>query len=284
MRRSALKFVVFASLLCLIGPTGTSEQLRAGGPPVFVGISVQPSHLTLHEPVLLILTIENSNSDPVHVDLGRDRKEGLLVNIKPSSGRKVALTWLRRSGFHRGGTFDVGPGEKYSQSYVLNEGYDFNAVGSYEIEVRLAKPLSVNGQDIQSGEVFRRVIEIGERNESALQKRCEEIFSKADDPSSYERAAGAARALSYVEDPVAVPYLQRLLSPNRLVAPIAISGLERIGTPEAVRALASALHVTENNTSVLAKAALLHIEGGSSDPEVKQEIRRVIKEAEIPHS
>lgn len=284
MHRSPLRLLIFASLLCLIGPTETPGHFGAGEPSVSVDISVQPRRLTLHEPVLLTLSIENSSLDPVHVDLGRDRKEGLLVNIRPLSGTEVALTWLRRSGFHRGGVFDIGPGQKYSQSYVLNEGYNFNAVGSYEIEVKLARPLTLNGQDIEGGKVFRGVIEIVERNESALGRRCEEIFAKADDPSSYERAAEAALALSYVEDPVAVPYLQRLLAPNTLVAPIAISGLERIGTPEAVRALGSVLHMTENNTSVLAKAALLHMEGESSDPEVKQEIRRVIKEAEIPHS
>ncbi|MGC1485324.1 MAG: hypothetical protein WA789_16145 [Candidatus Acidiferrum sp.] len=239
----------------------------------------------MHEPVVLTLSIVNHSADAAHVDLGRDRKEAILVYITPPSKRKITYSWPRREGLSRRGDFDVGSGEMYTQTYVLNEGYDFDALGSYDIEASLEKSILINGvAATRQSEAFRASIEIADRNEQALRKRCDTIFIKANDPSSYERAAEAAVALSYVKDPVAVPYLQKLLAPNTLVEPIAISGLERIATLEAVKALGSILNAREENTSVLARAALLRMENESSDPDVRQEIRRVIKEAENSHS
>ena len=52
-------------------------------------------------------------------------------------------------------------------------------------------------------------------------------------------ASKAAYALSYVDDPLAVPYLGRVLKESFAGKYAAISGLARIGDPEAVQLLTS---------------------------------------------
>jgi hypothetical protein len=251
---------------------------------VTIEISPQPSRLTLHEPVVLTLEITNNRRDPIHIDLGRDRKENFKISITPPTGDTVQLPQLVKRGFSRVGDVEIGAGNKYSQSLVLNEWYNFNNPGLYEIKVELATPALANGVIVGGQEAFNTRIEIEPRNQEALVTRCEDLVAGIEASTSYERSAERALALSYINDPVAVPYLERALRANKLVEPIAIKGLESISTPEAVRALSSALKMNVNHASALARSALSRMESETGDPEVKQEIHRVIREASNPTS
>jgi HEAT repeat protein len=82
-----------------------------------------------------------------------------------------------------------------------------------------------------------------------------------------------ALLLSYVEDPIAVPYLSQLLDAHKLVEKIAVSGLERIGDEESVKILILALSSGYGDTSDLALQALKRTLRKSSDPVVKRTIR-----------
>jgi HEAT repeat protein len=92
-------------------------------------------------------------------------------------------------------------------------------------------------------------------------------------------AIEAAETLSYVRDPVAVPYLARLLDNGKNVEWLAVYGLERVADISAVDALISQLNsrATETNsrateTRMLALAALRRIEETTSDPTIRQRI------------
>ena len=75
---------------------------------------------------------------------------------------------------------------------------------------------------------------------SNLKKECATLSKRVADADSYEEAAEAALALSYIKDPVAVPYLKKALTSNQMVEGITVKGLERIGSDEAIEALTSA--------------------------------------------
>ena len=225
------------------------------------------------------LTITNGRPDPIEVDLGKDRKENFKIAITPPKGEKVYLPQLRKSGFGRTGNVTIQGGQSYLQNIVLNEWYNFAETSVYGIDVELAKPATAAGNIVGGQQSFRTTLEIGPRDEEALARRCEALASGVEASSSHERSAENALTLSYVNDPVAVPYLARSLMANKLVEPIAIAGLERIATPGAVRALGPALNMSINHSFVLARSALARIQTRTADPEVKEEVARVMSRA-----
>lgn len=268
--------------LCLSAPQTRPPQfdpIEASG-TVILNVSVESPHLTTHEPVILSLVMRNDGPTRVHVDFGRDRKEGVVIEILSPSGKREYPSWPRRSGFSRTGEFDVGIGETYTQRLILNEIYDFEASGLYDINVRASERLQ---RSVHLSETsFHAEVEMEQRDQSILEKRCAGILAEVEDSTSYERAAESALALSFVNDPIAVPYLQKLLAANKLVEPIAINGLERIATLDAVKALSGELESSDKNGSGLARAALLRIGSSSSDALVKDEIRRALARTQSP--
>jgi hypothetical protein len=274
---------MFSLLLPLSVATTGGAQVPASG-TVTVEMYLQSSQWTLHEPVILTFEIVNKSQNPVQTDLGKDRKENFKIAVTPPTGDTMHLPQLRRSGFGRLGDVVVPPGETYSQNLLLNELYSFTDTGLYEIEIELAGPAITNYATVGGQPVFHMRLEIQPRSAEVLASRCEDLASGIESSTSYERSAERALALSYINDPVAVPYLQRALVANKLVEPVAITGLGRIATADAARALSPALKMNINHASALAKAALLRMEGQTADPEVKQEIHRVLDQAAKPTS
>jgi hypothetical protein len=270
---------MIGGLLFCAEKSGAAQSLQ----PVIVTVSPRVAHVTAHEPIILDLAIENNAKDSAHVSLGRDRKEGLTIEIRSPSRDKTRLVWPRRSGFSRVGDFEIAPAGQYLQSYILDEAYNFAEVGQYEVEATLANPILIHGVPTATPNSFHARIEIEPRNEAALEKRCEFIVTQIEQASSFQDAADAALALSYVRDPVAVPFLQKLLTTNWRVQPSAIVGLERIASRDAINVLALAAK-EQGDTSTLAKSALERIESQTPDPQIKNEIRRIIRDTERPRA
>jgi HEAT repeat protein len=80
--------------------------------------------------------------------------------------------------------------------------------------------------------------------------------------SDYETRANAALALSYVRDPVAAPHLGEVLKKGGVLRGVAIHGLVRVGSPEAVEILASNLNTRDQELKAQIKAALQEIRSG----------------------
>lgn len=79
------------------------------------------------------------------------------------------------------------------------------------------------------------------RSLERLRSVCEELTEAAVRPDSSETALAGALRLSFVVDPVAVPYLERVLKESYFGKELAVQGLGRIGNAEAVRVLRSAM-------------------------------------------
>ncbi len=162
----------------------------------------------------------------------------------------------------------------------MDERFDFTTPGYYEIEIQLTKQAYTDtGQLLDYQRVFDSRFEITPRDESALRTTCDSLIKEIEVSSSYEAAAVAAQELSSIRDPVAVPFLRKALLAKQLVEPFAIQGLERIADQDAIRALGEGLGISYHNTSALSRSALLRIETQTSDPEIKQEIRRALEAA-----
>jgi hypothetical protein len=95
------------------------------------------------------------------------------------------------------------------------------------------------------------------RDPKRLDSVCEGLRKGAMNVNAWE-ASKAALALSYVDDPIAVPYLGRVLEESFAGKEAAISGLARIGNAEAVQLLTSY--------------------SATADPEMKLQIENALQE------
>lgn len=235
-----------------------------------------PRSQGLHQPVVVTFQIKNDTTQVVGLDLGRNRKGGFLLTVTNPDGTAQQLPRYEREGISQRGTLSVQPGTSFSQRLVVNEWLnDFKTPGKYTIEARLANPIMV-GESSTQDSGFKRDISITARDAMKLTQMCEDLAKQIQAPS-LEDAAEAALELSYVDDPIAVPYLDRTLQAGKFVETQAVAGLERIANPAAVHILIARLSDTRDDIPVLARAALQKIEAQTLDPTLKQEIQTSLR-------
>lgn len=102
---------------------------------------------------------------------------------------------------------------------------------------------------------------------------------------SVQAAEGPALAISYINDPIAVPYLERALhasGPGALEGGLVVQGLGRIENDDSVRVLISALDMTDMPmTSINAWTTLATIEAHTDDPVRKMMIEKAVNSYEF---
>jgi hypothetical protein len=269
--------VVWIALLSSVACASAAEP--AQNLPSSPGVAISytsPGQQSLNEPVIVAFKVTNSLSQPVMLDLGEDRKGAFSFTLIKPDGVKVELPRFAREGISRIGKISIRPGETFSQNLLLNEWYEFTQPGKYILRGTLTQPIfTASGPLNEKDKGFEKTLEIGPRDELALTKTCDSLAAKIETSSSYEEALGAAQALSYVRDPIAVAYLRRAMNARKLVEPIAISGLERIANEEAVQALGEGLKADPSD-SVRFRAALQHIQKQTDDAQVQKAIDRIL--------
>jgi hypothetical protein len=237
---------------------------------VKVSYSLAEDHPTLHEPIILNLTIENSTSERLVVDLGANRKEVFLFTIKKPDGSRIELPLKTPEGSAMIGRVPLRPGQTYTQKLLLNEWFDFPTPGQYEISVRFVKPQltprGVDIYDIYAAPEFRTTLYVQPRDAARLKKICAELQTQILKAATVADATEPAEALTYINDPIAIPYFEELLNSRRLLERYAIAGLERVGTDEAVRVLKTASRSRNTDTARLAQQALNRMKTPSKHP------------------
>lgn len=187
------------------------------------------------------------------------RPDGSVKEI-PGKLPKETLTLL--------GNFDVEAQKTYTQQLILNEWYDFNNPGVYEISASLMKgrrqvePACLNS---------RFKIEIMPFDMAQLQQTCSELVETiSQNVHNVGNAFDAVKALVTVKSPVIVPFLEQAVKANHAVTSYVISGLEEVGNDEAVRVLISLLEEArthpDNGEFLQVRNALFAIEKKAKDP------------------
>jgi hypothetical protein len=237
-----------------------------------VSYSLLQDHITLHEPVILNFAIENDTSVTLLVNLGANRKEVFAFTIRKPDGSNVELPPKRAEGSSMIGRVSLQPAQDFKQKLLLNEWFDFAKPGQYEIAVRLVKPevtpRGFNIYDISDTPEFRITLDVQPRDPARLKELCVQLKDQIIKAVTVDEATEPAEALSYVNDPIAVPYLAEVLKSDRLLEAYAISGLERIGTDEAIKALEVASRSRNRDVALMAKRALERL-GKSSRPRAR---------------
>jgi hypothetical protein len=242
---------------------GLGTHVTSAQPSEILSYSV-PSVITLHEPVVLDIGLRNDLRDPVTADLGESCVSHLEFDLqKPDGSHAVAhprgLSDPRQgSGLESVFHFDLEPGGTASCWVVLNQFLDFAVPGTYRLEIRFNGLVQTKGGSaVNLTRAITRDIRVLRRDEAALLRVCAALVRESRDALVDPRMR-AVRALGYVDDPIAVPFLQEAAETD-LVANVEIECLVRIGGPEARKALEALLLSSNSWTEAMARGALNRI-------------------------
>ena len=230
---------LLASGLGLFLPSVGRAAPTAG---VTILFTIPESKASLHEPVYIRFSIHNGLNEDVRFDMGLDGEHNFEFSVKKPDGALVRIPPYPYPSSVLGNAAErapLPPGKTFTKTLLLNEWYEFPAPGRYVVDAKLGGEVqTVSGTPIAPALASEIPIQVTPRDPERLKSVCEELRKGAMNVNAWQ-AAKAAFALSYVDDPIAVPYLDRVLKKSFAGKYAAISGLARIGSPEAVQILTS---------------------------------------------
>jgi len=220
------------------------------------------------QPVLLDVSIKNTSSRPVGIDLGGNGNENIVISIINPDGRRIdRLPTDRRNRIVFFGGVHLGPQESYRGTLVLNQWFEFGEEGSYVINIGL--------KSAQAPATLH--LEVKARDATQLASFCSELLSRIQANTSAQDSLAAVQALSYVRDPVAVSAWGELLRRPDL-SMTAISNLADIGGYGATKVLISRLGASDEGTRSSIRSALQSIARNTPDEGIRREIGDALSE------
>ncbi len=196
---------------------------------------------TLHEPVLLQFAVSNSLSEPVSFDLGLNGTANFVVTVTAPDGTTQTRR-LSPYGFGASGDYSLNTGESVTSTLLLNQWNDFAAIGDYKVTVTfLGSIKGASGAVLASQPSQDLYLHVGPRDARQLGSIASALADAAIHAPMIDERMAAAQTLSFINDPIAVPQLIRVLNQGTFVEQYAVEGLGRIGNPAAVGALWGAM-------------------------------------------
>lgn len=273
------KIVILAALivLALVSFVELTAAQHTSEVTEMASFSLISPTLSLHEPVLISFEVRNTLAEEIKLDLGADRKGAFRIGLTNPDGEVMNGSPFGKEGIRFPGVVTVSPGETFQRILLVNEWHKFPESGDYKIAVEIEAPIessSGNAAELRKKSILK--LEITERDPDKLRAVCIDLLDRIL-ASGPEQSETAALALTYIKDPIAVPYLRTALASARRLEYQMIKALLSIGDVEAVRALISVLDSNQGEVKELARSALLKLESESTDPEIKEIIRRAMK-------
>lgn len=250
-----IRLEVIATLLAMFSAPVPGAGLEMQADPRQLEVS-------LHEPVVVKITLRNPTEDSVTVDLGVDFVTEFHLTVTGPDGRRRPLPALTAPEFGAGGNVRIAPLASYARPLILSEWSIFESPGYYRVEIGLPGVASFPSVGVT----------ILPRDPDRLRTVCGELARNALEARTYTDAWLFARALSVVVDDEAIPYLRKVADESDALAPFAFSCLTRIADRAAVRALQSLCANPNKDISQGARGSLGVIRHSTRDESLKQEI------------
>ncbi|HTF23478.1 MAG TPA: hypothetical protein VK937_06105 [Candidatus Limnocylindria bacterium] len=266
------------SLLVMATIAATSHTPKAPK-QVDVHFRFQENVVTLHEPVVVFFEVHNGLAQPITVTVGALVRQyfdftlttpnGQVLHKDPFDGQVDTVTV-------GDGKITVAPGADYQEPLVMNQWFPFASQGTYSLTSRLTSDIETADGSFQA-ESQSSQLRVIARNPALLNKICAELAKQAQIATTVDAAQFPVRALSYVGDSIAVPYLARVLSAHALAYEKAVQGLERIGNDDAVEVLLSALNENWGDIAELATTSLGRMQDRIANPSLKETVNKAVE-------
>lgn len=250
-----------------------------GKKEISISYTLSESSVTLNEPVFVDFSVHNNFLESIRLDLGNNRKGNFEFTITEPDGSIVSGHRPKEEDFGRLGEVSLEPNQKYSQRLLVNEWYQFIEPGNYIIEIKLTKPvITMSRALVEPKSSGSLILHILPRVQKRLNQVCQNFLHTAIESPDIEGAVEAALALSYVNDPIAVPYLARGIEERKLIWQYAIPGLARIANGEAIEILISIMKSQDPESGAsLARFHLQDIRERINNLEQKEKINRALQ-------
>lgn len=248
---------------------------------VSVDFKTKEPIFTLHEPIVVLFSVHNAFAHPITLTLGAQSRQFFQFALTTPNGNIVDGSlpqgWRVNMETFGTGKVVVAPDTDYQQQLIMNQWFEFKAEGTYVLTAKLTTKIAVSGGADLSPESQEIRIAIGPRNSARLEKLCAELEAQVGQAAGVAQATGPALQLSYIEDPIAVQYLSRILFAMPSYDYILVPGLERIGNDQSVAALLSALNEKSGDVSDTAEAALRRMRDRISNPALKERVSQALE-------
>ena len=293
--RRVCRPVVGYSIGCALSlsvPSAAGAYMVQGPSGIRLAMKIGPQFV-LHEPVYATLTIHNSLNEEIRFDLGQNDRSSLGLSIVLPTGGEIAAPAPPQTG-PAGGIFTasrpiLAPGETYVQQLLLNEWHEFGAPGQYRLKlwstaryVRHVKGIEL--RSTEGGDPFFTAEEIGieilPEDAGRLQSVCTNLMTRAISSPSVQMRVDAAVALSYVNDPAAIPFLRQILfepaGAADSVRRYAVDGLARIRNIDAIEILLASLPTADSELTPYIRRQLRRVESLVEDQALKARIQAAL--------
>lgn len=274
----AALFFVTASL---VGHVRSSHAQSVPG-QVTVEYVPEQTQFSLHEPVVVTFSVHNDSARSLLLTLGAQGRQFFQFSLTTPDGRVLPGSFLPKGEVPN--SFVVGTGKQavparhdYHQILVMNQWFEFPSPGIYFLTAKLTTDIQISGNGTIAPEVRNLRIVVGPRNPVHLQKVCEKLTHQIQNAGTFEQGRNPALQLSYVQDPIAVPYIARALSSNGSYDYLLVPGLRRIGDYQAVQALLIALNDKYGGVAKTAQAALHEMAPGIADPVLRARVAEALR-------
>jgi hypothetical protein len=206
--------------LVLLGMTASQAAMGQ----VTISYTMPKTRVSVREHILVEFALVNQSPGPIVVNLGLNRTAAFAISFSHADGRtlasRVGVGIVAPSPYYvapdiltRTPTFTVAAGQTYRQRLLLNNWYVFDRAGSFQVDFEMPSPVfSKEGAPLSvAGDTFRTQIEIDPYDPKRLGDKCSRLFQNIAGTDIAVDRLEFGSALTSVEDPVAVPYLGRLL-------------------------------------------------------------------------
>ena len=227
------KIVVLCSLaLLVVGTRAHTDQ----------GLSVSllvPDTISVGEPIIAAFKFENHSTQALAINPGENFVTNFVFDVIVPNGQHRTVHPQPPEGLSEAPANQaVKPGAIHVQDIVLDEWVEFREPGAYSVWVTYVGPIRAGAAGSPKAAQLKTqavTIKVLPRDAQKLSKRCEELTRQA--AGQYTNSARmAAKALTFVRDPIVLPFLVQL-SDDVLKEIQALKAIARLGTPEARMAL-----------------------------------------------
>lgn len=244
------------------------------------------SPITLHEPVAVDVTIKNQVPYTISIDLGGTYKTFFHFKTITPDGKQIDITNENKAMVGSWYSIHLKPDQAYSQRLILDALYSFDQTGNYSMIASAKVPVAEGEVDTpylleknRWAQVATKEAELSlvilPRNEAALRKRCEALSAKVLEAEGWVPLS-VAEELSYVTDPIAIPYISRLIEKQEEWS--ALEGLRRINTDEAWEAMIPIIYSqTDKDTAAYARRILREKLPEIRDPKIRKKIADTVQ-------